>query len=110
MAIIPLKQTVKRYRNQGDLDIWGKPQETEIVELKCRAEEGSHTTVDRQSQTQGATIVVDLKLVLDKLADIDYRDELEYVNEAGTAHRGKPRNITIKRDFTGKPLLTWVYV
>ncbi|WP_431819262.1 hypothetical protein LWL40_27460 (plasmid) [Bacillus thuringiensis] len=110
MAMIPLRQTVTRYRKQGELDIWGNPEETEVTELKCRAEEGSHTTIDRQSQMQGAVIVVDLKLVMDKLADIGYEDELEYVNEAGTVHRGKPRNITIKRDFTGKPLLTWVYV
>lgn len=94
----------------GELNIWGKPETMEITELKCRAEEGSHTTTDRQSQVQGATVVVDLKLVLDKLADIAYTDELEYVNEAGTVYKGKPRNITIKRDFTGKPLLTWVFV
>ncbi|MDA2128663.1 hypothetical protein BK703_16900 [Bacillus thuringiensis serovar silo] len=110
MAIVPLKQTVTRKRKMGELNIWGEPAEIEVTEMKCRAEEGSHTTTDRQSQTQGATVVVDLKLIMDKVADIAYTDELTYVNEAGTVYTGKPKNITIKRDFTGKPLLTWVFV
>ena len=110
MAIVPLKQTVTRRRAVGDLDMWGKPEGIEETELKCRAVEGSHTTTDRNSQMHGATIVVDLKLLLDKLADIGYEDEIEYVNEAGTIYKGNPKNITIQRDFTGKPLLTVVFI
>ncbi|MEC0037245.1 hypothetical protein P4L29_22875 [Bacillus cereus] len=110
MAIVPLKQTVTRRRAVGDLDIWGKPSEIETIELKCRAVEGSHTTTDRNSQMHGATIVVDLKLLLDKLADITYADEIEYVNELGTEYKGNPKNINIQRDFSGKPLMTVVYI
>ncbi|MCU5554821.1 hypothetical protein OCB15_17925 [Bacillus cereus] len=110
MAIVPMKQTVTRYRQVGDLDIWGKPEKIEETALKCRAVEGSHAITDRSSQMHGATIVVDLKLMFDKLADIQYDDKLEYVNESGTAYKGSPRNITVQRDFSGKPLITVVYV
>ncbi|SCV23882.1 Uncharacterized protein BCRIVMBC845_06479 [Bacillus cereus] len=110
MAIVPMKQIVTRYRQVGDLDIWGKPEKVEETTLKCRAVEGSHTTTDRNSQVQGATIVVDLKLMLDKLADITYDDKIEYINESGTAYKGSPKNITIQRDFSGKPLITVVYI
>ncbi|MEI5921042.1 hypothetical protein WBU96_28320 [Bacillus albus] len=110
MAIVPLKQIVTRRRAIGDLDIWGKPAEIETVELKCRAVEGSHTTTDRNSQVQGATIVVELKLLLDKIADIGYEDEIEYINESGTVYKGSPKNIKIQRDFSGKPLMTTVFI
>lgn len=108
MAYFAMKQTITVTRSTGELDIYGKPTGTELITMKCKADEGSHITVDRTSQTQGATIVCELKLLFDKLADITYEDLIQYVNEAGTIYKGKPKSIRVRRDFGGKPLLTEV--
>ncbi|PEF03391.1 hypothetical protein COM97_27000 [Bacillus thuringiensis] len=110
MAIVPMKQEIKKTRSSGELNAWGKPEKVETVVLKCRATEGSHTTTDRSSKIVGATIVCELKLIFDKLADITYDDEISYVNEAETEFKGRPKNIKISRDLGGKPILTTVYL
>lgn len=109
MALVPMKQTLVRRRGSGELDIFGKPtQETEEVTFKCRATEGTHTTTDRGSLVQGAVVVAEVKFLLDKLADITYDDDLEYINELAAVFSGKPKSIKVLRDIAGKPTLTEV--
>lgn len=110
MGYFPTKQNVTIERGIGELDIYGKQTYSSLRQLKCRAVEGSHITVDRDSQVNGATIVCDLKLLFDKLADITYSDHITYTNELGTVFAGKAKKIKIQRDFAGKPVLTEVLV
>jgi len=110
MGYFPTKQTITITRGTGELDIFGKRTGEEIFTKKCRAIEGSHLTVDKTVQAAGATIVCDLKILLDKLADITYDDDIEYINELGTIYRGKPKSIKVQRDFGGKAVLTEVLI
>ena len=110
MALVPMKQTVSIKRESGELNIYGKRANVETLTKKCRALEGSHVTEDKASAEVGKTVVVSLKLLFDKLAEITYDDEITYVNELGTTYAGKPKNITVRRDFAGKAVLTEVFV
>lgn len=107
MAYFPIRQSVTRTRSTG-VDIYGKPTGTSVTTLKCRAQEGTHLAINRNGGAQGATIVCDLKLLFDKLADITYDDYVKYINEAGTVYNARPKSIRIQRDFAGKPVLTEV--
>jgi hypothetical protein len=108
MALFPTKQTITVTRSTGTLDIYGKKTGVSVSTLKCRTQEGTHITVNRTAGAEGSTIVCDLKIMLDKLADITYDDYITYTNEAGTVYHARPKNIKIQRDFAGKPLLTEV--
>lgn len=109
MAIIPLKQTVKIYKKSG-LDEWGNPISLPPVTLRCRIDEGSYATNDQQAAQQGRVVVATARVLLDKLVDVSYDDELEYVDELGRTIRRKPLKINVKRDLGGKPLLTEVFL
>lgn len=110
MGYFPERQVLTITRGTGELDIYGKATGIETLTLKARVIEGSHITTDRGSQAQGATIVCEVKIVKSGLADIRYEDSIEYINEAGTAYRGRPKNIKVQRDFAGKPVLTEVFI
>lgn len=107
MAIIPLRQTITVYKKTG-LDEWGNPIESPPITLKCRVDESSHTTSDVQAMQRGKVLVPEVRILLDKLADIGYDDEIEFTDENGRTIRKKPIRINVKRDFFGKPLLTEV--
>lgn len=50
------------------------------------------------------------RILLDKLVDIGYDDSIEYTNEFGITKTYTPLNITPKRNFGGKVILTVVDV
>lgn len=108
MPLIPLKQTIKVYKAASGLDEWGNPIQSPPITLRCRIDEGSYITQDVPSRQQGGVVVATARILLDKLVDINYDDEIEYTDELGRVTRRKPVRINIKRDFSGKPLLTEV--
>ncbi|MDP1503162.1 hypothetical protein [Bacillus velezensis] len=48
--------------------------------------------------------------MVDKLADIRYTDTLSFTNELGETIERKPKEINVKRQVSGKPILTEVIV
>ncbi|SFX48656.1 hypothetical protein SAMN04487866_10959 [Thermoactinomyces sp. DSM 45891] len=106
MAIIPLRQIIKVSRSSGKLDEWGNPIPIEPFSIRCRADEGSFVVED----TGGKVVVSSLKVLLDKLADIRYDDEIEYTNEIGITIKRAPKRVNVKRDYVGKPVLTEVFL
>jgi hypothetical protein len=108
MAVIALKQSITLYKASAELDVWGNPVESPPVTLKCRIDEGSYVTTTQSSLQTGATVIARAKILLDKIVDIGYDDEIEYINELNISMRAKPKTISIKRDASGKPMLTEV--
>jgi hypothetical protein len=110
MPIVPMKQTVIRKRG-GGLDDWGNPIAPVESVLKCRVDEGSTLTRYMSAGTSSSeTVVANARLLFDKLADIRYDDLLAYTNELGTTIERKPKEINVKRNGSGKPILTEVFV
>jgi ABC-type phosphate transport system auxiliary subunit len=106
MAIIALNQqvTIHKAAKKGELDKWGNPLILEPIKLAARIDEGSFIFKD----DKGNEIVARTKILLDKLADVWYDDELEFEDELGRKTRRKPSTISVKRDMSSKPLLTEV--
>lgn len=114
MALIPLKQTITVIRPQGQ-DDYGRPLEPIRLEVKCRFEEGSkavrrYSSIAGANQTMSEEVVSSATITLDKLADINYSDDIEYTNEAGHVTLYSPLKIDITRNIAGKPIMTEVYV
>jgi hypothetical protein len=105
MPIIPLKQriTVKR---GGGLDDWGQPLPGEMFDFQARVDEKSEKITDRN----GAEVVASIKIYLDKLQDVRYDDIIDYDNELGVLTERSPQKIEVIRDFSGKPVMTVVYL
>jgi hypothetical protein len=108
MAIIALKQEITVHKASDELDSWGNPIEAPPVKLKCRIDEGSYVTTTQSSLQTGRSVIATAKILLDKIVDIGYIDEIEYTNELNITMRAKPKKISIKRDASGKPMLTEV--
>lgn len=110
MPIVPMKQTVIRKRG-GGLDDWGNPLSPSESVLKCRVDEGSTLTRYMSAGTSSSeTIVANARLLFDKLADIRYDDILVFTNELGNTIERKPKEINVKRNNVGKPIMTEVFV
>lgn len=103
MAVIPLKQRV-RITKPGGLDEWGNPIPDETLEYKCRVDEKSELVRDRT----GKEVVSSARILIEKLVDVGYDDTVEFTNELGQTIRRTPLNISVIRDFTGKPWFTEV--
>lgn len=114
MAIIPLKQTITVTRPYKT-DKFNRPLLPTPVEMKCRFEE-KQKTVTRASSSVGVNqsmsneVQSTARILLDKLADIGYEDEIEYMNELGVTTKYSPLDIAPKRNFAGKAILTVVMV
>ena len=112
MAIMPMKQTVTRIRKSGDE--WDGTYTETPTDMKCAIMEGTKLvrsmsgTVGAQS-VSSSEVVSSAQIYLDKLADIQLTDELEYTNELGITRTYLPLTIDIKR-LNGKPILTVVSV
>jgi len=107
MAMIPLKQTVTRYRTTVvDNDGWGTEETTEQLTLYCRAEESVEIVINNL----GEEVRTSVTLLFDKLPDIRYTDEIEYTNELGVTIKRNPQRISPIRMINGKPTLTRVYL
>lgn len=103
--MVPLNQTIT-HKRAGVLDDWGKPTETQSEEHKCRIDEGTHLTRD----AKGKEIVAGAQVLIKGLVQIAYSDLLEWEDENGNKYSRSPLNISIVRDFGGKPMLTKVMV
>jgi len=110
MAVVPLKQTIT-VRRSGGVDEWGRPLPTQTFTLKCRIDEGSQLTVQHsEGIVQSGTVVAEAKILIDKLADIRYTDEISFTDELGITVTRNPKQIDVKRGLNGKPMLTVVYI
>lgn len=105
MPIIPLKQsiTVVRY---GDIDEWGGGNVKETLIFRARVDEKTQVV---QNQF-GDELVSSAEIMLDKLADIRYDDDIVYEDELGREIKRKPLRIEPLRGINGKAILTVVYV
>ncbi|WP_404351672.1 hypothetical protein LG311_10270 [Sutcliffiella horikoshii] len=117
MPIVPMKQTITVTRALTDyvdgsprLDEWGNPIPDDIFTLKCRVDEGTRLSESRSSglNRDGETAVSTVRILFDKLADIQYTDLLSFENELGEKITGKPKEINVRRNVGGKPILTEV--
>lgn len=114
MALIPLKQTVTIIP-ASEKNEWGEVVSGEPYMLKCRVQEGEKRVVGTSNNAgiHGRTaeeVVSVARFYFDKLASVKHGDTIEYVNEAGDTYRYTPISIEIKRNISGKPILTVVSV
>lgn len=105
VAIIPLKQEVTIHRG-GGTDDWGYPLPGEISTYKARVDEKTETVVT----PAGDEAVTGVQIMLNKLADVRYSDEISYIDELGRQTKRKPVKIEPIRGINGKALLTAVYL
>ncbi|WP_245415719.1 hypothetical protein [Alteribacter populi] len=84
------------------------------VSIPARVAEGSNVVVNRSGDgsgtTAGSTQVAQARILLDKLADIRYTDEISFTNELGQTITRKPKEINVKRMLSGKPVLTEIFI
>ncbi|MFT4413192.1 hypothetical protein ACLM5H_04950 [Fredinandcohnia humi] len=104
MALVPMKQTIEVVKSTTD--DWGRTIPSVPVSYKCRVEEKLNVVKNEAGEEATTT----LKILLDKLVDIDYDDTVIFVNELGIKTSRKPAKINVIRDFGGKALLTEVYL
>lgn len=110
MAVIAMRQTITVTRG-GGLDDWGNPLPGEQLTLKCRIDEGSQVRQYRSAGTTDSEVVVaTARILLDKLADISETDTISFTNELGQTIERKPKEINVKRNVSGKPMLTEVII
>jgi hypothetical protein len=110
MPVVPMRQTITIKRSEG-LDEWGNPVYGRPFSLNCRIDEGSSVRQYRSAGTTNSEVVVaTARIILDKLADIRETDTLSFTNELGQTIERMPKEINVKRDVGGKPMLTEVIV
>jgi hypothetical protein len=110
VAIIPMRQTITVTRG-GDIDEWGNATPGETLTFDCRIDEGSQVRQYRSAgTTESEIIVATARILLDKLADIRETDTIAYTNELGITIEKKPKEINVKRNVGGKPVLTEVVI
>ncbi len=110
MPVVPMRQTITVTRG-GALDDWGNPTAGEVLTLKCRIDEGSSVRQYRSAGTTNSEVVVaTARILLDKLADIRETDTISFTNELGQTIERMPKEINVKRDVGGNPMLTEVVV
>lgn len=92
------------------LDEWGNPIPADPIAIKCRVDEGSRLSTSRSGglDRDGRTEVSTVRILIDKLADIQYNDVITFTNELGEEISGKPKEINVRRNVGGKPILTEV--
>jgi hypothetical protein len=117
MPIVPMNQYITIYKKKVDatgkpvLDRNGFPSIEKEILIKCRVDEGSMVVKDRSLGTiTDETIVSTARILINKLADIRYIDEIEYINELKEKIIKHPKEINVKRNASGKPLLTEVFI
>jgi len=107
MAIVPLKQTVYvRKLIAGNNDGWGVEEYGEPIEYKARATE----QVEKVMNQLGEEVTASVKILFDKLPDINYGDIVSYTNELGVKIERQPLSIRPIRMVNGKATLTAVHL
>ncbi|MEI2356060.1 hypothetical protein [Mesobacillus zeae] len=110
MPAIPMRQQIT-VNPSGGIDDWGNPIPAESFTLKCRIDEGAQVRQYRSAGTTNSEIVVaTARILIDKLADISESDTITFTNELGQTIERMPKEINVKRDVAGKPMLTEVIV
>lgn len=102
--MIPLRQTVT-VRKPAGLDAWGEPLLGQEQAYRCRIDSTSEVVVTRD----GKEVVSRATILIKGVADVGYDDQLEWSDELGHQVE-RPVNISVLRDFGGKPLFTKVVV
>lgn len=133
MAIIPMRQHVFISRAAEDddgkelIDDWGNPVTPEEktyfispyqtilddgrIMIPCRIAEGSELVTNSSGgNVTNSAEVARARILIDKLADIRYTDEISYTNELGITITRKPKEINVKRLMSSKPVLTEVFI
>lgn len=87
-------------------DGWGQPIEQPPFTLDCFVQEETRTVANQYGQEA----VVQLRIIVEGLARISYRDKIRYVNEIGVVVEREPVRIAVKRRSDGTPLVTEVFV
>lgn len=90
----------------GDSDGWGVPAESPPIVYPAFVSEETQKVTNQY----GEEAAVQLRIVLEGLADVTYRDKVYYKNELGVEIERVPVRIVIKRRVDGTPLVTEVYV
>lgn len=110
MPIVPMRQTIMVKRS-GGLDDWGNELPASTVTINCRIDEGSQVRQYRSAGTTNSEVVVSTaRILIDKLADISETDTIVFTNELGHIIERKPKEINVKRNVAGKPMLTEVII
>lgn len=107
MPIVPLKQKafVRKYIADNN-DGWATDNYAEPVEYTVRATERFQVVTNRL----GVEATASVKLLFDKLPDINYNDIVSYTNELGDTIEREPISIKPTRMINGKPTLTSVFL
>jgi len=107
MAIVPLKQTVYVRKLITDTsDGWDVETHGEPIEYKARATE----QVEKVMNQLGEEVTSSVKILFDKLPDINYDDIVSFTNELGVKIERQPLSIRPIRMVNGKPTLTAVHL
>lgn len=107
MPIVPLKQKafVRKYIADNN-DGWATDDYAEPVEYTVRATERFQVVTNQL----GEEVTASVKLLFDKLPDINYNDIVSYTNELGATIEREPISIKPTRMINGKPTLTSVFL
>lgn len=105
MPIVPMKQSITITKT-SDSDGWGGGTKLPPVTYKARVDEKTQVV---QNQL-GAEAVSSCEIMLDKLVDVHYNDDIKYVDELGREIERKPIRIEPIRAINGKALVTVVYL
>jgi hypothetical protein len=110
MALVPMKQSIT-VKKPGSVDEWGNPISGSITTYKCRVDEGSELVVKHSGgQTSSETVVAEARIMIDGLADVDYADTVEFTNELNHTISRSPKQIDVKRNIGGDPILTVIHI
>lgn len=90
----------------GDDDGWGMPAESVSIPYPAFVVEETR----KVSNQYGEEAVVQLRIVLEGLVPVSYRDKVRFVNELGIVVEREPTRILVKRRVDGTPLITEVFV
>jgi hypothetical protein len=111
MAYVSMRQTITVKRGEV-LDDWGNASPSETFTLNCRIDEGWALQGYRSSGVSSVndTFVSTARILLDKLADIRETDVISFTNEFGQTIERSPKQISVKRGPSGKPVMTEVVI
>ncbi|UNL92767.1 hypothetical protein CPY53_03980 [Paenibacillus polymyxa] len=105
MPLISMRQTItitKAAKSSG----WGHSSPGAELTVTARVSEQTKTVTNQF----GDETVSSMTILIDKLADVSYDDEITYTNELGVTIKRKPIAIQPKRGLSGKALITEVNV
>jgi len=91
----------------GEEDGWGAPVNVPPPTILDAYVSEEMRTVTNQL---GEEVVSELRVVLDGMVNVTYRDKIRYVNDFGATVERKPLRVLFRKRADGTPLITEVYV